>query len=193
MPKPAEPVIREQLLEKCLAICVQAGFRDLSLRALALEVGTTHRRLIYHFGSAEKLFWSVVEEFRRRQVASLEQEFTKVTTWQEFTTAAKSFWSQLAQEGNRHITRTSFEIQLDAIHQSQTQTGSAYPQTGSEHWIAPLSRAMSRLGKDESESRLLARMIAGCGKGLLLDLLAAESDVDRAEIQAAFDRLIDSL
>lgn len=126
-------------------------------------------------------------------MADLEQEFEKVTNWQEFTLAAKKFWNQLAHESNRHATRTSFEIQLDAIHQNQTRTGNVHPQAASEHWIVPISKALQKLGKDERESRLLARMIAGFGKGLLLDILGAENDLQRAEIQAAFERLIDSL
>jgi AcrR family transcriptional regulator len=42
---------RDTLLRAALAHVVHRGLADLSLRALAEDIGTSHRMLIYHFGS----------------------------------------------------------------------------------------------------------------------------------------------
>ena len=41
------------------------------LRAIADEVGTSHRMLLHHFGSRDDLLVAVVEEVERRQVGVL--------------------------------------------------------------------------------------------------------------------------
>jgi len=41
--------------------------RDASLRTLAARVGSSHRMLIHHFGSQEKLLVAVVEAVEQRE------------------------------------------------------------------------------------------------------------------------------
>ncbi len=58
---------REQLLERALEFLTGRGMGDISLRELAAALGTSHRMLIYHFGSKEGLFVEVVRASERRQ------------------------------------------------------------------------------------------------------------------------------
>lgn len=193
MARRTEPQIREQLLEQSLEICVRVGFKNLSLRALAQELGTSHRMLIYHFGSSEQLFQAVVEEFRHRQLRSLEDDFQSVETWADFGRAAKEFWSRLARDENRLVMLSSLEIQLEAIRQGQTRETSPYLQAASQDWIDPIARTLQALVKSADESRRLARIIASSGRGLILDLLATQDETDKAEVREAFCQLIESL
>jgi AcrR family transcriptional regulator len=46
---------RQLLAAAAIAIAMQGGIADLSLRELAAAIGTSHRMLLYHFGSREGL------------------------------------------------------------------------------------------------------------------------------------------
>ena len=55
-PRPHQPEsARDRQLAAAVAIAMQGGIADLSLRELAAAIGTSHRMLLYHFGSREGL------------------------------------------------------------------------------------------------------------------------------------------
>src|ERR1700730_10614042 len=74
-PGPPPPAsARERLLAAAPAIALQGGLADLSLRELAAAIGTSHRMLLYHFGSREGLLAAVtlaVEEAERTALGLL--------------------------------------------------------------------------------------------------------------------------
>lgn len=51
---------RERLLEAAIHYVMSRGVSDLSLREIAAAIGTSHRMLIYHFGSKEGLFVAII-------------------------------------------------------------------------------------------------------------------------------------
>lgn len=53
---------RERLLAAAVEHVAAHGVGDLSLRRLAAALGTSHRMLVYHFGSREGLLVEVVRE-----------------------------------------------------------------------------------------------------------------------------------
>ena len=52
---------RERLLAKAVDHVAAHGVADLSLRALAAALGTSHRMLLYHFGSKEQLWKGCID------------------------------------------------------------------------------------------------------------------------------------
>ena len=65
---------RERLLAAAMDHVAEHGVGDLSLRSLAAALGTSHRMLIYHFGTRDALLVEVVravEERTRQALASL--------------------------------------------------------------------------------------------------------------------------
>jgi AcrR family transcriptional regulator len=60
------PTGRAALLERAIGHFATDGIGDTSLRALAEVIGTSHRMLIYHFGSREGLLAAVVETVEGR-------------------------------------------------------------------------------------------------------------------------------
>src|SRR5689334_22244795 len=58
---------KTRLLEQTIDYVAAHGFSALSLRELAAAIGTSHRMLIYHFGSKEGLLIAIVHEVERRQ------------------------------------------------------------------------------------------------------------------------------
>jgi AcrR family transcriptional regulator len=62
------------LLERVIAFAAAEGIADKSLREIAIGVGTSHRMLLYHFGSREGLLAAIVgavEAQQREVLASL--------------------------------------------------------------------------------------------------------------------------
>ena len=64
---------REQLLAAVVGYVATHGFSDLSLREVAAAIGTSHRMLIYHFGSREGLAVDLEEEPLARPEAGIGQ------------------------------------------------------------------------------------------------------------------------
>ena len=62
---------RERLLAAAMDHVAQHGVGDLSLRGLAAALGTSHRMLIYHFGSREGLLIEVIRTVEAQQRAAL--------------------------------------------------------------------------------------------------------------------------
>ena len=63
---------RERLLGAAMEHVAQHGVGDLSLRSLAAALGTSHRMLIYHFGSREGLLIEVIRAVEAQQREALQ-------------------------------------------------------------------------------------------------------------------------
>src|SRR3954451_15959464 len=64
---------RARLLEAAMTHVAAHGVGEISLRGLAAALGTSHRMLIYHFGSREGLLIEVIRTVEAQQRAALEQ------------------------------------------------------------------------------------------------------------------------
>ena len=62
---------RERLLAAAVDHALDTGIADLSLRQLAAAIGTSHRMLIYHFGSREGLLAAVTQAVEEQQRAAM--------------------------------------------------------------------------------------------------------------------------
>src|ERR1700727_770425 len=62
---------RDRLLAAAVDQAMQGGIADLSLRELAAAIGTSHRMLLYHFGSREGLLVAVARAVEEAQYANV--------------------------------------------------------------------------------------------------------------------------
>src|SRR5260370_40373449 len=58
---------KDRLLRAATEYVAEHGVTDLSLRGLAAAIGTSHRMLIYHFGSKEDLLIAVIRTVEEQQ------------------------------------------------------------------------------------------------------------------------------
>ena len=67
---------RERLLAAAAGHALHTGIAGLSLRQLAAATGTSHRMLLYHFGSRQGLLAAVTQAVEEQQRAALLQPGT---------------------------------------------------------------------------------------------------------------------
>jgi AcrR family transcriptional regulator len=159
---------KQQLLERALGYLTEHGIGDISLRELAAALGTSHRMLIYHFGSKEGLFVAVVQEAESRQ-----RQLLAILSGGEagdFAASARRFWQQLRSPELAPLERLFFELYGQALQ------GRSYalPVLAGfiDSWVQPLMPALMAAGLSRSEAQAEARLGIAVGRGLLLDVLA---------------------
>src|SRR3982751_576466 len=69
---------REELLTAAVDHCCEHGLADLSLRRLGTSIGSSHRMLIYHFGSRDGLVTAIVREVQERQREALAADLAEL-------------------------------------------------------------------------------------------------------------------
>lgn len=158
------------------------GVGDLTLRGLAAAIGTSHRMLIYHFGSKEGLFVEVIKLVEQRQRAALAEIELDDHTPAGIT---RAFWRRLSAPELAANERLFFEIYGQAL---QGRPGTTALLDGIvDSWLEPVVELLDRLGFPTEHAAAQARLGIAVTRGLLLDLLASG---DRAACDAAIEQYI---
>jgi AcrR family transcriptional regulator len=179
----AEGSPKEQLLQAVIDYVAEHGVGDLTLRRLAAAIGTSHRMLIYHFGSKEGLLIAViraVEDEQRRALAAFELDRSLSPA-----DVMRRMWKHLADPALRANERLFFETYghalMDRAYASDFLDGIV------ESWIDPIAEIRMAHGTPPSAARAQARLDLAVSRGLLLDLLATG---DRKGTDAAFEQYV---
>lgn len=173
---------RDRLLAATVEHAQTHGISELSLRQLAAALGTSHRMLVYYFGSKDELLVEVTKAVERQQRASLEAlaagdgdgdpEAQLAAMWRRLTDP--SLWPQ---------ERLFFELYGQALqgraHATSLLEGVV------DDWIEPMAAVLVRQGLSPAAARAEARLALAVTRGLLLDLLATG---DRRGVNAAMAR-----
>ena len=174
---------RERLLAGVVEYVSAHGLGDLSLREVAAAIGTSHRMLIYHFGSREGLMVAVVRAVEAAQRAFL-AEFAADSSLTPAEVMRK-MWRRLADASLWPSERLFFEIYSQALQGRPGTAGLLDDIVDS--WIEPMVEYARRRGLDPEAARVDARLGVAVSRGLLLDLLATG---DRAAVDAAVERYL---
>jgi AcrR family transcriptional regulator len=172
---------RERLLAAVVEYVAIHGFSDLSLREVAAAIGTSHRMLIYHFGSREGLLVAVVravEDAQRTFLAALAADPSRPLTEVTWT-----LWERLADPSLWPNERLFFEIYALALQRRPGTAG--FLDDIVDSWVEPMVEYARQRGLDPEAARVDARLGVAVCRGLLLDLLATG---DRAAVDAAVAR-----
>ena len=169
---------RERLLAAAVDRALDTGIADLSLRQIAAAIGTSHRMLIYHFGSREGLLVAVTQAVEDQQRAAL---LGSGATSQD----ARRAWERLSDPALWPQERLFFELYAYALRGRPGTEG--FLDGIVESWVAPVAAALVEAGADEPTARADARLGVAVVRGLLLDLLATG---DRAGVDEAYERFL---
>jgi AcrR family transcriptional regulator len=177
--QPDEPSPRDLLLSAAIDYSLEHGIADMSLRELAEAIGTSHRMLIYHFGSKEQLTVAVVSEVeaaqRRAFAASLANGADSPFE------AARRLWRRLADRRMWPQERLFFEVYVQALLDRPGTEG--FLDDVVDAWTKPDLTPPAFASQDPADLRLGVAVV----RGLLLDLLATG---DRQGVNRAFERYL---
>ena len=176
---------RTALLAKVVTYFAAHGVGDTSLRGLAAGVGTSHRMLIYHFGSREGLLAAVIDVMAQQQLEDV-GAFLRTDEQGDPREVAWATWSHLADDA-AVFAPLFFEL-------------SAHAMIGHE-WAEPLRDLVAdgthrlalffeKLGRSPERADILARTAMALARGALFDLALTG---DRVAADAVIRNFIDSV
>jgi AcrR family transcriptional regulator len=146
------------------------------LRTIAAAIGTSHRMLIYHFGSREGLLAEVVRTVEAQQRDLLASLSAKDLPMEE---QAEEFWRRVT-EAALIYGPLFFELSAHAM-QNQPHT-EALKADLVNVWLPPLIDLCIRAGIAPDQAPAYARLGLAASRGLLFDLLLTG---DRAGVDEA--------
>lgn len=148
---------RSKLLERIMDEVGRNGLADRSLRDLATAVGSSHRMLIFHFGSRSGLISAVVEAVEAAQRDLLTELAEQVSSPSELVLL---LWEQVSSPELQPFVRLFFECVALADGEGLTDS-----------WITVAETVANKLGVTVDETDL--RMGIAVTRGLLIDVLAS--------------------
>jgi AcrR family transcriptional regulator len=180
---PPKGRIREKVLEAVMAHVAIEGMSTLTLRQLAAAIGTSHRMLVYHFGSKDELMIEVVRLLEQRQKDAL----TDLVADDALPPRdqMRRMWLRLIDPAMWQQERLFFEVYGQALHGRHASR--AFLEELIESWVEPLSDAYRRLGVAEGEVESAARLALSVTRGLLMELLATG---DSAKAQRTMEHFL---
>jgi len=168
---------RRQLLDALIEEFAEGGIGDRSLREVAGAVGTSHRMLLHHFGSRERLLVAVVEEVEHRQMGLLSEIPTNPAE------GFAAMWADLHRPELRRLERLFFECYARAA-QGEKPFGRMVP-GAVDGWLSAVKATA-----DGKTDPALVRLGLAVTRGLLLDLVATNDDAGVDAAANAFANLL---
>jgi AcrR family transcriptional regulator len=171
---------RERLLAAAIEHFGRNGIGDTSLRGIAEAVGTSHRMLIYHFGSREGLLAEVTRAVEARQRAVMTATYDAHLPPLE---AAARYWEDTV-EATLRFGPLFFELAAHAMQGKEHAR--AFRDELIAAWLPPVTSLCVAIGIPEAQAGTHARLALGAARGLLMDLLVSGQ---REEVALAADLL----
>ena len=169
---------RDAMLKRVLDYAAKDGIADRSLREIAAGVGTSHRMLLYHFGSREGLLAAIVGEVEAQQRATMNALASE--PGETGTDLMQRIWEQVSGPELRPFVRLFFEVFALAVRGApgteKLFEGLTAP------WVEDALQAAGRVGLPADPA--MVRLGVAVSRGLLIDLLAG---TPREEVDAAYE------
>lgn len=179
-PWTAEGSTARELLDTITQHIVKHGLADAALRRLALIAGTSHRMLVYYFGSRDGLLGAVLHELRG---AESRQIMGQATSRRD---ALERAWNYYTAPQRELEMRIFFHLAGQAAHDSRG-AHSDFTDAIVTTWTRELRDLCEAEGADPDVAQAEARLLIASLRGLLLDRLLTGDEVGT---DAAFRRLV---
>lgn len=164
---------RTVLLDRIVDEVAARGMVDRSLRDLAEAVGSSHRMVLYHFGSREGLVAAIVEAVEAAQRDLQARLAAESSSPAELV---RRMWAHLSSEELRPFVRLFFECVAAGSDEL------------TESWIEESGVISDQLGVDFPEEEV--RMSVALVRGLLIDVLTSG---ETEPATAALERFLASM
>jgi AcrR family transcriptional regulator len=175
---------RRRLVDAAIAHFTSDGLADQSLRRIAEAIGTSHRMLLYHFGSKDGLLLAVAREMEARTQERLTE--LSESSGAETAELIRRMWCYVADPALGDFERLFFALYGRAL-QGDASIGPLL-HDDIAHWVEANVALSAPLGVPADVARTHARLGLAVTRGLLLDLLATG---DRTAVEAALEVFAD--
>jgi AcrR family transcriptional regulator len=165
---------RERLLAAAVEQALHGGIIGQSLRQIAAAIGTSHRMLLYHFGSREGVLVAISNAINEDVAGALDRWADPRELFRHFADPEAWPWERLF-----------FELYAHALFGGPGSD--EFFEASVHRWIDGLARELVKQGADEASARIQARLHLAVARGLLLDLLATE---ERDEVIQAYEHYL---
>ena len=172
---------RAQLLERVITFAAAEGIAGKSLREIARGVATSHRMLLYHFGSREGLLAAIVAAIEAQQRAVMVAMAEQAETPRDLMLG---LWEQVSREELRPFVKLFFEV-FGLVAQGAPGT-EGLRESLTQPWLTDAAEVAKAIGVVSDPAEL--RVGVAVSRGLLLDLVAG---ADYAEVDQAYRRFVD--
>jgi AcrR family transcriptional regulator len=170
--------MREALLERAVSRMAEHGLADASLRSIATALGTSHRMLIYHFGSAEDFWTAALTGLRTRERAELSRSAARGRA-----PTIRQSWASLAAPSNMPRMQLFFATYGRALSEPERFRG--FLDDVVTDWLDTVGDTLGKHHRlTHTQARMHARLRLAVLRGLCLDLLTTG---DRAGTTAALN------
>jgi AcrR family transcriptional regulator len=150
---------RAELLDRVVAAVAEHGLTDRSLRDIAAAVGTSHRMLLYHFGSRQGLVAAIVRSVEEAQRQLLRELATETNDPAALVIA---LWDRVSSPELRPFVRLFFESLA-------ASAGSDTPRDLTSPWLDEAAHISAVAGIDADPVDV--RLGIALTRGLLIDVL----------------------
>ena len=181
MPGQSSPLsARERLLDAVIEHFTADGLADQSLRRIAEAVGTSHRMLLYHFGSKDGLMLEVVRAVEARTRAAFAAIGGEAAG--ETDELIRRMWAYVADPALADFERLFFALYGRALQGDEATR--PLLKDDIESWLDANARWPRRWACPPTSPGSTPASGLAVTRGLLLDLLATG---DRAGVDAALE------
>lgn len=173
---------RERLLVAAVDAAATHGLSALSLRQLAEHLGTSHRMLLFHFGTKEGLLLEIVRHMEAQQREFL-VDLPRTAGATSSSEQMMLLWDRLKQPAMWPFERLFFELYAQGLQ--GVEPGARLLAEAIEPWVATMAALLEAEGAPLDVARADARLALAVCRGALLDLVATG---DIAGVDAAMAR-----
>lgn len=172
---------RRDLLARVTDDVVAHGLAEFSLRSAARSSATTHKVLLYHFGSVEELLAAVVGELRARRVRG--GLLASAVTGSTLTERVRALWPALTGAEADALDQAMGLAMTDPQRYGALAHGALDDYLPALRALCP--QAWNKQRKDEVANLILATM-----RGLVLTRRTAPAPFDPGPALAALERAL---
>lgn len=178
--RPRDEQLRQRLTERAAELLVARESSEITLRDLAVALGTSSRMLVHHFGSRDQLIAAALAHVRRQLLDTARAQLTEQDPHD-----LRSLVTALRTIVTDPINRPFFRLfdQVNALAQTQPERFPEFGRASVHDWLPQLTELLAPSSTDVTDAQAQATLALAVIRGLMLDRNATE---EHARIDAAF-------